>query len=251
MPIFNYLTSEGKSLIVNTDSLNNDCKEKIKTYIKEDLVKKESLSAQETEMQMDPVGITDADSEGREKFDDIATTLGFRQFYYGGKGGYHEASGSFLYHGLANIAGVGMTDLDKKKARQEIYTEDDGDRDNLFEKGQKITYDFLKDAQDYQLKAAKKVKENNSMKNKCWCVPKNLTDTTRFNIDKRVFDVNNIPVGWIQITEARDKLKNKTGSYGKFWIYNPTTKENKYTDGKIPEGWYKGRKMEYYQKSND
>jgi hypothetical protein len=89
------------------------------------------------------------------------------------------------------------------------------------------------------------------MKNKCWCVPKNLTDTTRFNIDKRVFDVNNIPVGWIQITEARDKLKNKTGSYGKFWIYNPTTKENKYTDGKIPEGWYKGRKMEYYQKSND
>jgi len=159
MPIFNYLTSEGKSLKVNTDSLNNDSKEKIKTYIKEDLVKKESLSAQETEMQMDPVGITDADSEGREKFDDIATTLGFRQFYYGGKGGYHEASGSFLYHGLANIAGVGMTDLDKKKARQEIYTEDDGDRDNLFEKGQKITYDFLKDAQDYQLKAAKKVKE--------------------------------------------------------------------------------------------
>ena len=87
MPIFNYLTSEGKSLKVNTDSLNNDSKEKIKTYIKEDLVKKESLSAQETEMQMDPVGITDADSEGREKFDDIATTLGFRQFYYGGKGG--------------------------------------------------------------------------------------------------------------------------------------------------------------------
>jgi hypothetical protein len=94
-------------------------------------------------------------------------------------------------------------------------------------------------------------KENNSMKNKCWCVPKNLTDKTRFNIDKRVFDVNNIPVGWIQIAEARDKLKKKTGVYGKFWIYNPTIKENKYVDGKIPEGWYKGRKMEYYQKSND
>lgn len=25
-------------------------------------------------------------------------------------------------------------------------------------------------------------------------------------------------------------------------------KENKYTDGKIPKGWYKGRKMEYYKK---
>lgn len=62
------------------------------------------------------------------------------------------------------------------------------------------------------------------MKNKCWCVPKNLTDKTRFNIDKRVFDVNNIPVGWIQITEARDNLKKKTGVYGKFWIYNPKRK---------------------------
>jgi len=50
-------------------------------------------------------------------------------------------------------------------------------------------------------------KENNSMKNKCWCVPKNLTDKTQFNANKRVFDVNN-----------------------------------------IPEGWYKGRKMEYYKK---
>ena len=86
------------------------------------------------------------------------------------------------------------------------------------------------------------------MKNKCWCVPKNLIDKTRFNIDKRVFDVNNIPVGWIQITEARDNLKKKTGVYGKFWIYNPKTKENKYTEGKIPKGWYKGRKMKYYKK---
>ena len=99
MPTFNYLTSDGKSLKVNTDSLNDESKEKIKTFIKGDLAKKESLSTQETEMQMDPVGVTDADSEGREKFDDISTTLGFRQFYYGGKGGYHEASGNFVYHG--------------------------------------------------------------------------------------------------------------------------------------------------------
>lgn len=97
-------------------------------------------------------------------------------------------------------------------------------------------------------KVSKHQKENNSMKGKCWCVPESLTDKTRFNLDRRVFDANNIPTGWIRITEARDRLKNKTGVYGKFWIYNPKTKENKYTEGKIPEGWYKGRKMEYYKK---
>lgn len=89
---------------------------------------------------------------------------------------------------------------------------------------------------------------HNSMKNKCWCVPIN---STNFNVDKRVFDVHNIKEGWIRINEARDKLKKKTGVYGKFWIYNPTTKENKYTDGIIPDGWFKGRKLEYYQKRTD
>lgn len=89
---------------------------------------------------------------------------------------------------------------------------------------------------------------HNSMKNKCWCVP---TNSTNFNVDKRVFDVHNIKEGWIRINEARDKLKKKTGVYGKFWIYNPTTKENKYTDGIIPDGWFKGRKLEYYQKRTD
>ena len=43
MPTFNYLTSDGKSLKVNTDSLNDESKEKIKTFIKGDLAKKESL----------------------------------------------------------------------------------------------------------------------------------------------------------------------------------------------------------------
>ena len=86
------------------------------------------------------------------------------------------------------------------------------------------------------------------MKDKCWYVPESLTDTSRFNIDKRVFSVYSLQEGWIKITEARDRLKKKTGVYGKFWIYNPTTKENKYTDGNIPKGWYKGRKMEYYKK---
>lgn len=100
--------------------------------------------------------------------------------------------------------------------------------------------------------AAKKISEhqtlNNSMFGKCWCVPKKLTNKADFNTNKRVFDVNNIPVGWTKITEARDDLKRKTGIYGKFWIYNPETKENKCVEGKIPEGWYKGRKMEYYRK---
>ncbi len=43
MPTFNYLTSDGKSLKVNTDSLNDESKEKIKTFIKGDLAKKESF----------------------------------------------------------------------------------------------------------------------------------------------------------------------------------------------------------------
>jgi hypothetical protein len=96
-------------------------------------------------------------------------------------------------------------------------------------------------------KISKHQKENNSMKNKCWCVPKNLIDKAKFDSNKRVFDVDNIPVEWIQITEARDKLKTKTGTYGTYWIHNPITKENKLIKGEIPEGWYKGRKLEYCQ----
>lgn len=87
-------------------------------------------------------------------------------------------------------------------------------------------------------------KNNNSMKDKCWCVPK---DSINYNNDKKVFLKNSIPAGWISLIELRDIKKRKSGVYGKFWIHNPTTRENKYHSGDVPLGWYKGRKNEYYQ----
>lgn len=119
-------------------------------------------------------------------------------------------------------------------------------------KANNIKKEKIKNNLDVYVESYKKVsdyqKKNNSMKNKCWCVPEKLLDTTKFNTLKQVFECNNIPTGWIKIIEAKDRLKRKSGVYGKFWIYNPITKENKYIEGEIPEGWYKGRKMEYYKK---
>lgn len=89
-------------------------------------------------------------------------------------------------------------------------------------------------------------KTNNSMKGKCWCVPENSTD---YDLDKKVFPINNIPDGWISLNQIRDDKKSKTGTYGKYWIHNPDTLENKYWSGEIPDGWFKGRKMEYYQRT--
>lgn len=85
---------------------------------------------------------------------------------------------------------------------------------------------------------------NNSMKNKCWCVPKG---STSYNEDKKVFDIAQIPYGWIRNSEQRDIGKRKSGQYGNFWIYNPKLKENRCISGEIPIGWLKGRKMEYYR----
>jgi len=140
--------------------------------------------------------------------------------------------------------GGGLRSTSFKKGDPEVV--------NLSKKANESKERKIRDNPDVYKESYKKVskyqKENNSMKDKCWCVPENLTDTSRFNLDKRVFSVYNIQEGWIRITEARDRLKRKSGVYGNFWIYNPTTKENKYTSGEIPNGWYKGRRMEYYRK---
>lgn len=89
-------------------------------------------------------------------------------------------------------------------------------------------------------------KNNNSMKNRCWCIPIDCNDYSQ----RKVFHKDKIPSGWISCKDHRDKLKAKTGTYNKFWIFNPELKQNKYSSGDIPEGWYKGRKLEYYQKAS-
>lgn len=100
--------------------------------------------------------------------------------------------------------------------------------------------------EDHRSKISKYQKQHNSMKNRCWCVPVN---SNSFNRDKKVFEKNTIPIGWIPIAEARDLQKRKSSTYGACWIYNPDLKQNKYCRGEIPSGWFKGRKMEYYQET--
>ena len=89
--------------------------------------------------------------------------------------------------------------------------------------------------------------ENNSMKNRRWCVPIDieLSEIQKFS---KVFHIDEIPEKWLTVGEFREEKKRKNGVYGKFWIYNPVTEENRYTDDVVPEGWFKGRKMEYYKK---
>lgn len=87
--------------------------------------------------------------------------------------------------------------------------------------------------------------DKNNMKGKCWCVLKNATTKK----DKKPFPIDQIPPDWISLKEYDKLLKNKTSNYGKIWIYNPILRQNKYTNGDIPQGWYKGRKMEYYHRN--
>jgi hypothetical protein len=90
--------------------------------------------------------------------------------------------------------------------------------------------------------------DNNPMFGKVWCV--DIADPT--NIDKRILAYpKSIPEGYVPVNVYKDSLKNKKSvCYGKMWIHNPATRENKYIHKVdiIPEGWYKGRRMEYYQK---
>ena len=89
-------------------------------------------------------------------------------------------------------------------------------------------------------------KQNNSMRNKCWCVP--IGDIDYSNM--KVFDKTGIPSGWISVKDHRASKKNKNSpGYGKYWIHNPETQKNIFHSGDtIPLGWFRGRKMEYYQR---
>ena len=154
MTTFNYVTSDGKILEVDTKNLSDESKIKLKDFIKEDLTLKENLAQEEIEMENNPVGVTDSETK-EKKFDDIGTTLGFRQLYYGGQGGYHEASGNFLYHGLANIAGMGFDDKQLAQAREGIYLDPKGRKLDPINKAALITRNKLLDLKAISLKKAK------------------------------------------------------------------------------------------------
>lgn len=90
--------------------------------------------------------------------------------------------------------------------------------------------------------------EGNHNYGKVWCICKASPNdkSTRIYVDP-----DRIPEGYIAVKAYLDSLKKKDSScYGKMWIYNPDLQENRYIHkiDKLPDGWYKGRRMEYYQK---
>lgn len=84
---------------------------------------------------------------------------------------------------------------------------------------------------------------------KIWCICLDSPDDK----SKRIMVTpSNIPEGYLSVSEYKELLKKQsdTGN-GKMWIYNPVIEQNKYIDKLdiIPEGWYKGRRMKYCQKT--
>jgi hypothetical protein len=98
--------------------------------------------------------------------------------------------------------------------------------------------DYYKKVSDYQ-------KENNSMKDKCWCVPIGCKNKSK---EMKVFHKEEIPEGWITCNQFNeDKKDKKNPAYGRMWIYNIDLKRNMYINKNdhIPEGWTTGRKMKF------
>ena len=165
---------------------------------------------------------------------------------YGGKGGFgHINDGSIkhiercksAYEKVKNNPNWGIYTFTKGDPRSQEIQKIASTKANNKRKQDGLT-------ESHKAKISVKQTQNNSMVNRCWCVP---TDSTNFNKDKKVFLKEKIPDGWIHITEARELKKRKTNTYGGFWIFNPNTKQNRYCRDVIPDGWFKGRKMEYYQ----
>ena len=154
MTQFNYVTSDGKILKIDSEKLSDENKNKLSDFIKKDYVLKQNLAQEEIDMEMNPVGVTDAETK-EKKFDDMATTLGFRQLYYGGKGGYLEASANFLYHGMANLVGMGFTDKQLAQARQGIYLDPQGRKLDPINKAALITRNKILELKAINLKKAK------------------------------------------------------------------------------------------------
>jgi len=98
---------------------------------------------------------------------------------------------------------------------------------------------------NYYQKVSDYQKLNNSMKDKCWCVPINCINK---NKEKKVFSIDKIPEDWVSCKEYNQSKKNKNNpAYGKMWIHSLELKQNKYINStdKIPDGWSKGRKMKF------
>ena len=155
MTTFNYVTSDGKILTIDSDKLSDENKTKISNFVKKDSILKKNLTQEEIDMENNPVGITDAETK-EKKFDDMATTLGFRQLYYGGKGGILEASANFLYHGTANLVGMAFTDKQLAQARQGIYLDPQGRKLDPINKAALIARNKILEMKAINLKNAKK-----------------------------------------------------------------------------------------------
>jgi hypothetical protein len=98
---------------------------------------------------------------------------------------------------------------------------------------------------EYYSKVSNYQKTNNSMKDKCWCVP---IDCKNKSLEMKVFDINEIPYGWISCKDFNEQKKDKSNpAYGKMWITNPHTVENRYINKNenIPDGWIKGRNLSF------
>ena len=98
---------------------------------------------------------------------------------------------------------------------------------------------------EYYSKVSDYQKNNNSMKDKCWCVP--ITCLNKLK-EMKVFKLDEIPEGWVSCKDYNQYKKDKKNpAYGKMWIHNIILKQNKYINSSdnIPEGWSKGRKMKF------
>lgn len=98
---------------------------------------------------------------------------------------------------------------------------------------------------NYYAKVSEYQKNNNSMKDRCWCVPINCISK---NKEKKVFKVDQIPNGWVSCKDFDELRKDKSNpAYGKMWIYNTELGQNRYINknDSIPNGWLKGRRMNF------
>jgi hypothetical protein len=120
---------------------------------------------------------------------------------------------------------------------------------NLSNKANKVKSEKLLNDPDFKNEYYSKVsdyqKNNNSMKDKCWCIP--ITCLNKLK-EMKVFKIDEIPEGWVSCKDYNQSKKDKKNpAYGKMWIHNITLRQNKYINSsdKIPEGWSKGRKMKF------
>jgi hypothetical protein len=169
----------------------------------------------------------------------------------GGHGGFAHLNNGSLEHSERSKRGA-LKSSGNKHPNWGIHRFQKGQLGNkeLSLKANQIKKQKMKDNPEKYIKTYQKIsdyqKNNNSMKNRCWCVPINCIDYMK---EKKTYLKNNIPNGWVTIGYHKNLKKRKSGVFGKFWIHNPSTKQNKYCSGEIPIGWYKGRKQEYYQRN--